>query len=274
MSRKENPMLITFSELPAEERWKACVNALEFEYTLTFKDICKTLKCSRSWANRYVKPHLHYIYLANGSGKSANFLMAASKILKKKMTETTWYSKEEFETLIRKYIKSVTRQTILVPIEKMIKSEHLNEFLKDFVSKEEVNKALECGDEKEYKRLMVLRNLSIEKYGTSIGKTMWQDAPSPYKRKGTPSIHTNIDVTTIDLETLQAVHDLKDYGDTDEEIYRDLFSNAYHKILIELPDADGVLSQKIFYWQEKNDISTTIETILVKYKYVSKDYNI
>ena len=96
-TKSNNPMLKDFKEDEKENKWGECIKALDKEYTLTLKDMCKILKCSRSWATKYLKPHLHYIYIGNGAGKGANYLYMAKMALgRENMNETTWYSKCEF----------------------------------------------------------------------------------------------------------------------------------------------------------------------------------
>lgn len=34
------------------------IDAAATQYTLSFKDACKALKCSRSWAQKYIRPNV------------------------------------------------------------------------------------------------------------------------------------------------------------------------------------------------------------------------
>ena len=270
MRNIKNPMLITFEEIPPEQRWRACLSALENEYTLSFRDICKSLKCSRSWATRYIKPHLHYIYLSNGAGMSPNYRRIANKLLNTKNSENTWYSETEFKNLIQKYITSITRQTISIPIEELIDKNMLNTFLDQYISLNEIKEAIKTLSPKDAEDLIKRRNEVFLKCTTQKGKKLWDDYPDPYKRTDTPAIKCTLD--NIDVNSFMAVHDLKDYGDIDEEIYRDLFKQGCYKIVLCIPDTDGVTSEKIFYINSDDqfEISNSKEMLLVKYSnYVS-----
>ena len=44
-----------------------------------------------------------------------------------------------------------------------------------------------------------------------------------------------------------SVHDLKDYGDCDEEIYRQLFLTGCYRLEINIPGEDEILSKKVYY---------------------------
>ena len=52
-----NQMLVTFDEY--EDKWQQCLNALEYDYTLSFRSACKILKCDRSWVQKYIRPNVH-----------------------------------------------------------------------------------------------------------------------------------------------------------------------------------------------------------------------
>lgn len=255
MRTKENPLLVSF------DNWHDCVHAMQTEYTLTFKDLCKRLKCSRSWAVRYLKPHLHYIYLSNGSGQSPNYVRAANRSLDRNETASTWYSETEFNELIKNYIVSATRQTINIPIEYLVDRDKVNLFYANFVSLERLNSTKNIN---EYYELIDRRNAVMKHCATDIGLQIWEDEPSPYKRSETPAI--KVTPNEINTKQLLAVHDLKDYGDSDEEIYRILFKQGAIRLVLELPDSDGVISQKIYYQKDPLKITDTIEWVLVKYQ--------
>lgn len=260
-------MLISFSEVPNEKRWFNCISALEHEYTLSFKEMCRILKCSRSWANRYLKPNLHYIYLSNGCGKSADYVSIARNHLEKEtMTECTWYSKDEFLNFVSSCITNVTRQTIAVPVEMLIDKKKLDSFLAEFNPLKNIeNEYISKGDIKEYKRKLKQHDATIVKYATSDGLLLFNNRPSIYKRSDVIPVSCTSDV--IDVLKFQAVHDLKDYGDSDEEIYRDLFSKGYYRLVLQIPDKNGVLSEKIYYMEPNNDFNmdNSVESVLIRY---------
>ena len=66
------------------------------------------------------------------------------------------------------------------------------------------------------------------------------------KRSIVSNVPVNVDIRNVFREWV-APHELKDYGDTDELVYRMLFANSYIKIVLHVPDVDGVLGEKIFY---------------------------
>ncbi len=276
MRTRENPMLVSFEELPKSERWSACVCALKDEYTITLKDMCKILKCSRAWATRFLKPYLHYIYLSNGAGRSANYLRAANMVLDRSASESTWYSKKEFIQFIKDHITDVTRQTISIPVEMLISSSKLDSFKKSFIPYSEIiQRFRENKDAREYGELLEKREAAIKDCATKKGRLLWDDMPSKYKRSDSPFVACKL--KDFDITKLMSVHDLKGYGDSDEEIYRDIFIHGYYRVVLEIPDVYGVISKKVYYLPPNDmfDEEHTMEMVLVKYSnYVRKKSNI
>ena len=268
-SKKDNPMLVNF------EQWEDCVNALDEEYTLTLKDMCKILKCSRAWATRYLKPHLHYIYVGNGAGKNANYLIKAKAMLgRADMSETTWYSKKEFEELIKSNLGQSTRQTILVPIEKLINVDKLDSFLKIFKPLDAILEEFKNNENIEWLEQAINKHDQfIEQNIDMKYKDTYKDLPSCYKRTLSPSVPYEMNFEAFDLHKLIAVHDIKDYGDCDETIYRSLFLKGCVRTVLRLPDKYGEISEKIYYIEPKDEFdgyTESVEKILVKYSnYVS-----
>ena len=268
-SKKDNPMLVNF------EQWEDCVNALDEEYTLTLKDMCKILKCSRAWATRYLKPHLHYIYVGNGAGKSANYLLKAKAMLgRSDMNETTWYSKKEFEELIKNNLGQCTRQTILVPIEKLIDVDKLAFFLKTFTPLDAIIEEFKKNENIEWLNHTINEHDQIiEQNIDARFKDAYKDLPSCYKRTLSPVIPIQKDFKEFDLHNLIAVHDIKEYGDCDETIYRKIFLKGCVRTVLRLPDQNGEISEKVYYVDLKDEFdeyNDSVEKILVKYSnYVS-----
>lgn len=98
---KKFPTLTTFEELPKNQRWDACLDALSYKYTLGFREACQILKCSRDWITKYIKPNCHYIYLGNGIGSSMPDYASRAKAYLGKGDEkdSVWFHRAEFTRL-------------------------------------------------------------------------------------------------------------------------------------------------------------------------------
>lgn len=262
MKRKDNPMLIQCND------WKNLIYELEHKYTTSIKMACRLLKCERKWLDRYIRPHVHYIYLSNGRGRgSINYLFRASIELRKDITESIWLDTQEFECLVKKYMHDCTRQTINVPIELLIQPGKIRSFQKSYktildkIEKAKKNKRFEeLTDLNNQKNNIIKNNLS------DTGKKAYYRLPDQYKRTNSKAVECP--VPSFNLNELQAVHDIMDYGDSAEEIYRSLFKAGCYKLKLHIPDEDGCISDKIYYLNHKDVINLgyeSIDSILINY---------
>lgn len=258
------PKLYTFEELPKELRWDACISALQDDFTLSFRDVCQILKCNRAWVSRYIRPNCLHIYLSAGAGKSPNYLQLAAARLDREMRDSVWFNTAEFESLIKENISSCTRQTIAVPIEWLIDADKIELFQAEY--KEKVLEIRNAKNPLELGKLIEQKKKIIKTYLNEIGKIIYANLPNKYKRTATSTV--TIDIPEFDLEELIAAHDLKNYGDSDEEIYRGLFTAGACRLEIKIPDQDGCVSKKIYYLhcKDKIDLRGTVEVIPIAYE--------
>lgn len=247
-----------------EDKWQQCLTALEYDYTLSFRSACKILKCDRSWVQKYIRPNVHYIYLSTGAGrKTTSYTKLASKAINKELTESIWFNTKEFDTLIRKSISSCTRQTILVPVEHLIAADKLSDFLTEYKKLKTEKEA--CDPVKDIlKRIEIIQSMDklIQASVNTIGKEIYSNLPSCYKRGACPVVKCNL--PEFQLADIISVHDLKDYGDCDEEIYRQLFLDGCYRLEINIPGENGILSKKIYYLKPEPP-KNSIELIPISY---------
>ena len=97
----------------------------------------------------------------------------------------------------------------------------------------------------------------------TIGKEIYSNLPSCYKRGSCPVV--KCDLPEFQLEDMISVHDLKDYGDYDEEIYRQLFLDGCYRLEINIPGENGILSKKIYYLKPEPP-KNSIELIPISYQ--------
>lgn len=227
--------------------------------------VSKILKCDRSWVQKYIRPHVHYIYLSTGAGrKTTSYTKLASKAINKELTESIWFNTKEFDTLIRKSISSCTRQTILVPVEHLIAADKLSDFLTEYKKLKAEKEA--CNPVKDIlKRIEIIQAMDklIQASVNTIGKEIYSNLPSCYKRGACPVVKCNL--PEFQLTDMISVHDLKDYGDCDEEIYRQLFLDGCYRLEINIPGENGILSKKIYYLKPEPP-KNSIELIPISYQ--------
>ena len=78
-------------------------------------------------------------------------------------------------------------------------------------------------------------------------KKLYNNQQDITKRKlAEPELITNIQIKDV-YSIWVAPHELKDYGDSDELIYRKFFREGYIRIELHVPDVNGEVGKKIFY---------------------------
>lgn len=241
---------------PTKRTWLETIYDLQHDYTVSIRDVCRLLKASRSWVNRYIRPHVDAIYL--NSGKRGDFAvgpnwvrMAAKALGRDDMTESTWLNKGQLTELLGRSIVSVTKQTKSVPLVYLMDPAVRAQYIL------ERDKLLRCAElaktDAEFSKIEAefasLPSKFIDRDGQILAETRC-------------AITKRGDVERVDVpypeglppDKWEAAHDLKDYGDTDEDVYRQLFRQGYIRIEIAIPDATGVVGQKIYYIQDPDPI--------------------
>lgn len=250
--RAEDPMQTRFD---GDLHWKECLAALNETYTLSVRECCRILMCSRGWVQQYVRPHVHYIYL------KSPYNIRAFWNDEERLKEGVWLNRKEFDELVRGNM-TCTRQTIAVPVEALIHPQYIDafqEFYRDTWAAYDVAMQNYRDGVKGAKRPLKHQfqesiDAILESMLSDAGKIVYgKDVARPdyTKRSATPSVPST--TPSFDLAELRAVHDEKDYGDTDEMVYRKFFSKGCYKLTLQIPDADGVLGNKVFYLYPRDD---------------------
>lgn len=254
MTNQSNQIFLSDSE--QQTAWEQLKGLVSSEYTLTIRQICRILKCNRSWVSRYVSPHLNFIKVSNGFGRNNKRCNDYTKMLGFETDKSMIrFSEEQFIDLIKSHIVKSTRQTISIPIECLVKEERINDFKKAYVE-------IEANISKFRMRLMSALKLreEIEKK-EKIMNECYLDIFEKISRIQDFSKRNQIQsvdyhIMNFDVKKLIAPHDLMNYGDSSEMIYRNFFNQGLVRIVISIPDVNGEMSKKIYYYDTKNDIET------------------
>ena len=244
---------------PIERTWTETLEALKNDYTLSIRDVCRLLKASRQWVNRYIRPHVDTIYL--NSGKRGDYRigrnwveMAARALEREDMTESTWFNKKALYELLERCTVSVTKQTKYIPLAYLMAPSARDQYLRErdafreLMSQEsDERKLAQLAKELEDLPERFLDKDAMELTNQHLGITergKVERVVVPYPGQFIP-------------EVWQAGHDMKGYGDTDEDVYRKLFREGQIRIEICIPDKDGVIGKKIYYVQDPEFIPNT-----------------
>lgn len=87
-----------------------------------------------------------------------------------------------------------------------------------------------------------------------VSEFLEENEVSPTARGQVPRV--DVPLPSVPIERWMAVHDLKDYGDTDEEVYRSLFSGGAVRLCLQIPlkGSTEEASEKIFYVDDPEPI--------------------
>ena len=238
------------------DSWKELIEALRYDYTTPFGEVCNILQASRSWVNRYVRPNVSTVYINNNirpNGKvGQNWVKLASIELEKEMTESIWFHTKDFFQFLNNCTYSVTKQTKSVPVGFFMTTGNYKTYLQKLekLTEQIVQETSLFGKnallkEKEECHLEYLPNdkqiQELIKKGLSVTN-----------RTQAKSIPVDLKYTDIPCENWKAPHDLKGYGDADELIYRKFFREGYVKIDLQLHDTNGEMGRKVFYAPDPN----------------------
>lgn len=266
------PELKTDEERTATETerrtWKKTLEMLRTEYTISLRDICKIMRTSRQWVNQFITPNVKKIFLDNGYTADrktrVSWTQAAALILnnQKYLKDSVWICKQDFKELIEQNIISCTRQTIKIPVELLVSNEKYQEFVKKYKKLdhqcESILEQQEFAEINDYMALVKMytsvkksRDNCFKEYLSPEGMELLMAEVNIVKRKET--VPVSISLPKDYINHWEAPHDLKDYGDTDESVYRKFFREGYTRIEIAIQSKEKT-SQKIYYVPEQVSI--------------------
>ena len=225
------------------------VNAATREYTLSFREACQSLKCSRSWATKYIRPHVPSIYLPNGKGTGkVNYAKLVSALVNQRngeeeegySNESIYLHKKAFNEFIFGSITSCQKRSKKVYktffVEKNRIVEYYQELLDMYYRLESAKSSKDA--EKIWQRM---ERLYLE-YATNNHVEIIHDS-IVFPTKRTEAEFVDVPVPNVPIKEWEAVHDLMDYGDVEETIYRRLFRWGYIRVEIKLPDKYGEIKE-------------------------------
>ncbi len=262
--------------------WEETVEKLKTTHTISIRQICKELKASRTWVNRYVIPCIDNIYLNSNiragrpsSKGGANWVLLASIALGEDyLNDSIWCNEEEYKNLIKENIIKCTKQTKRIPAELLVvdKSEYKRQYdtLTEEIEAQKLNIAKNriVGEYIKMSKLIKARSnlytTMLNKLGEIIEET---EDISVTERGKVPAVDIEIDDFPPIKEWI-APHDIKEYGDTEESIYRKFFNEGDIRIEIALKDpVKKDLSKKVYYL---NDNEPLIHKYVDEYVLVSE----
>ncbi|SES90960.1 hypothetical protein SAMN02910413_1211 [Pseudobutyrivibrio sp. C4] len=272
-----------------EKNWEETINCLKTTHTISIRQICKELKASRTWVNKFIMPNIDSIYLNSNirGGKSsskggANWVLLASIALGEDyLTDSIWCNEQEYRDLITSNIISCTKQTKKIPCELLVEEPLLYKRMYEELTEElEAMKLTIASDRSvanyiKMSQLMKKRgNLHVDMLNELGLEIMEAENISVTERGVVPKLDYKVkDYPPINKWV--APHDIKDYGDTEESIYRKFFSEGDIRVEIALKDYTGKdISKKIYYMADDKPLKAKYveEYVLVSEKNYQAKY--
>lgn len=254
------------------------IDAASTQYTLSFRDACKALKCSRSWAQKYIRPNVANIYLPNGKGTGKpNYARLVSLAVNQQngvngfSNESIYLDEEAFNQFILESIVSCQKRSKKVYKTHFIADSDLEAYYSELLSL--YNRFFE---EK-------LNKIQAEKLWSEIDTLYLKYAKNNYvekiihpaivlQTKRTEAEFVDVSIPNVPIVEWKAVHDLLDYGDIEETIYRSLFKEGCIRIEIKLPDKNDEIKEigKVYYISDPEPIKQNIPDELMVQRILRK----
>ena len=292
------------------DSWAECVEALKTEYTISTSILCEWLKCDRSWVYKYIRDHVSYIYLSKGYNpkkykrkntevsdqeekdlkyRGKDYTKLATKDVEREITDSVWLNTNETIQYIKSHVnlETVTRKTIYVPIELLVKREMLEHFTRQYDNL--LSETPKTTEERQDNRTR--RNNLIKKCMTEMGKKAFYDRPRLTERGNTNETPCNL--PEYELSDLIALHAMSEKSY--EEKYRTLFRNGCIKLEFNLPaktktildnhGGNSAYSKKVYYlYPQKDEYEhlkviagigdlDSMEDVFIKYEYLDEVIN-
>lgn len=256
--------------------WEEVLDALQTTHTLTIRKICQYLKVNRWWVSKYICPALeeNKIYLPNGMANRqlANWVEKASIALNRSdLKESCWFKNEDFFELLRKSVVSVTRQTIQIPAELFV--DNKDEFKSQYEEFTEQINGIYQFEKFDEKRVNELNKLVNKRRGLWLSlvsdekKLIYNEGISLYKkRSAVERVNAEPDFDVVDkLSKWVSPADIKEYGDSDEQIYRTFFNEGYFRIDLQINNSDD--GKRVYYLEDADKIPFRYINQYIPYQY-------
>lgn len=259
--KAEDPMLVR-----TDKTVEALEEALATRFSTSFKAICHDFKCSRAWAEKYVKPNVHRLYI---SGGVPNFytrrVFTATE--DEKNTSATWYDTSEYRAWASESATTYER-TKHIPLPFLAPNpmpliRAAQEIIGTYEAARERVKRGEMPGANENTDLFLYRDKRADKAwdavveasgrGLSIVKTLFDSAV--HRPRGTvPWIQRDMSLEFLGFfeHSAETPASMLDWGDASEIAHRRIQREGMIKIVFSVVDANGERGERVLYTPDPN----------------------
>lgn len=257
------------------DSWTDLVAALESKYTTSLREVCQMLKSSREWVNRYIRAFVSCVYVrSNKRGETKagiDWLRVASIQLGKPMQDSIWFNTTQLQKYILDSVVSVSKQTKSIPVQMLMEPAKAAEYRQAYDDYE--RKIKEARSPVVLAELCKQRDGLYKEFvrGDILTTELISSRVSVTKRSEVEAMQVLL--PDVSIGEWIAPHDIKEYGDADETIYRNFFRSGYIRIELQLKDMDGCIGSKVYYTEDPDWIRGDGERIIVSEKAWQKYHN-
>lgn len=243
--------------------WRSILHALETTHDLTIRGMCKLLKTGRTWVKRNIVPQIseNMIYLPchrGKEGKGVNWAkVAAWQLGRDDIVESKWFCRQDFYDLIKRSVVSVTKQTIRLPVEFFVQDRAAFK-ARYYAFSDKITEVMQDKSISDLKRVLALNNLYqkqadlwLSEMTEEMAQIVEEGECAKTPRSKIEAMPCTYDVVP-EMENWIAPHDIMEYGDCDEQIYRKFFAYGYIRIEIQIKGEEDKICKKVFYLNEPN----------------------
>lgn len=228
--------------------------AIKERYTLGFRDACQLLKVSRTWMNTYIRPTVPVVYLSRGIGNNPgpNYHYIAFKIIGiDPPKDQIFFDKKAFESYVFSHIVSCQKRAKRISKSMLMsdaqKKSYFFEFEKKSIAEKQAEKDFLSGQISATELTKAFKD-RVDCWKNHVPENVLKELQfvNPTKRTEAPFVNVPIPKTPIDRWV--AVHDIMEYGDTSETIYRSFFSEGMIRVELNFENPKNETKAKKVYY--------------------------
>lgn len=242
------------------DSFDALCDALQTRYTLGFRDACKMLKVSRSWMNNYIRPSVPVIYLSNGFGNSGlSYHWLAFKMIgiEPPPKDQVFFDKSAFESYIFSHIVSCQKRSKRISKSMLMsddqKKSYVIDFEKKFIAEKQAEKAFLSG-QISASELNETFEERVACWKAHVPESALKELQFVKQTKRTEALFVDVPFQKTSITKWMAIHDILDYGDAPETIYRDFFERGMIRVELSFDNPKNeTKAKKVYYINDPDD---------------------
>lgn len=256
-TKREDTTLVTFGS------WQELLNAVHYDYNVTTKEICETLRCSEAFVRQCIRPWLRHTYVSDVKiaitdegdelqSRAASHLRrlygelnSPDKVVLREDGCTVLFSRKDYMEWIKQHT-TVSARTKRVDITKWLKDSEEAVAAVGRLRDAAIDNSEVMRDYRD------ARNYHLDAAGQAVLAARVPSSKSPRQVYRKVVNHAAADAPWIVVEDAVQVDfstckRLKEFGIADAAAYRIINQQGWLRVDLTLPDSNGVLHTLTYY---------------------------